>query len=343
MNSFTSSSSGGGRLVERPAPASARRVAAVILGTAALVAFANAAALRFVRAYSPEYRKLYGKWDAVKTLSEPVDWVILGDSVARGGVHPDRFDERGLSAYNFGTVQAAAAVHNAWLLQAYVKRHGPPRGVLIVQHYGSWESMPDRYDFFRAPVPYGEWRVLRPEPYVGRMPWTAIWAFRTLWFYSQNQFLREVLFHPVRVLGTQPARTIRGFKPGRGRRDELIRDQLARAREEARSGRGFRMSIFNVESLNALSELAVRHRFPVYIANGPLMASLHGDEAFRRFFAEAERGLAAACAERPGLRYVAGPVILEDAVFDDLHHPQFEGAVAFTDELLGRILARAAI
>lgn len=75
-------------------------------------------------------------WTIIDSLSEPVDVLILGDSVAHSGINPEIIKEQtGLTAYNFAISAWWVYYHDIWILERYIEKFGAPKYLIWAHVY----------------------------------------------------------------------------------------------------------------------------------------------------------------------------------------------------------------
>ena len=95
------------------------------------------------------------KWNLLRDIDSPVEWLILGDSSANQGVIPDKFrSEYGGRVVNLGTVANALLIEDVWMLQDYIESHGAPKNVIVVHVYDMWVREADTSVFAHVPWDY---------------------------------------------------------------------------------------------------------------------------------------------------------------------------------------------
>src|SRR5262245_9968724 len=119
-------------------PTTPRKILLTLLGTVSVIALIN---LVFVfQSMNLGYRVIQQKWEMLLDLKQPVDWIVLGESSGSEGVTPDIISqELGGKALNLCTIGNMLVVNDAWMLDKYIAKFGPPRGVVIVHVYDIWD------------------------------------------------------------------------------------------------------------------------------------------------------------------------------------------------------------
>lgn len=75
--------------------------------------------------------RITSKWSLLYRQQEPVDVLILGDSVALSGINPDKIElETGLKALNLALNGRWVYEHDIWALEYYIDQFGPPKFII---------------------------------------------------------------------------------------------------------------------------------------------------------------------------------------------------------------------
>jgi hypothetical protein len=224
---------------------------------------ANALVLVLMQRYGGNlgYRVVRAKFALVDERREPVDWLILGDSSCNQALDPAVFERvTGESALNLCTIGAMLVVGDAWLLERYIDRFGPPRrGVLVSHAYDVWPRSDDRIATVAAQVPLPlSWRFGRslvPGELDEVIDATLGNAFPLA---SRPASTRMLLGQVVRDRLPPPINGA-GFMSGTTHREELLR---ADERDHIdRAGESSEISTINRSALERMAQLA----------NGPIV------------------------------------------------------------------------
>jgi len=263
---------------ERPASATRRTLAVELLVALAVVFAANLVAIEvgargrlsvgtFIEA---------GKWRVVEELEQPVDWLIVGDSSAAFGVTRAEL-ERGLGgrAINLATNQHQLVVGDAWMVQRYLERFPPPRGVIALHSVNVWWRTVGVAQT-KLPLPWGYWDRLDPHvPFTTTMKWSYL-TRRYLALWMQSYMLSTRVLNPF---GYDDEDTIgeAGFISWRKNDVPSVNRMVKGHRREARRRGDIRLSLANRQGLEALIRLTERHGFDLFIGNGPICDQLKDD------------------------------------------------------------------
>lgn len=335
---------------ETIAPSSKSHVAVTLAVALMVVAGLNVAALFYLRAFprNRTYWLVEQKWRKLETLSEPVDWVVLGDSSGNQGVRSDVWSAtlNGSSA-NFCTVADMLALGDAWMLERYVERHGPPKGGAVIVHaYDMWHRPVS--DGMRGqllasvPLPWGFWERLTPPVSLGARDMVSLLASKHLPLYSQNTTLANILLgadwlHPPHFqLDASGYMAHLDANPEAVQKDAEVHLEFVRKHT-------FKPSAPNLAALLRIRELAEKKRFHVYLATSPLFADLTHDLFWRRYFVKVRKLLEQSAAGSPFLHFVLKiPVTFRADELENVDHATHESAAAYTQALANSIKAELA-
>ena len=280
---------------EHAPSASLSRLAFEILGALILVLLINWALIGYLANYSTEfgYWTIHQKWFLLGKLDSPVDWLILGDSSCNQGVVPAVLEEKlGGRALNLCMVGNITVLGDLWLLEEYLDRFGPPKGVIIVHVYDVWPRSLNPALLGQIPRPWGFWSEhtfgetmfapletrfeLFMEHYVPLVSQTRTLGrtLRSMVFFQHNPF------RPIGQLGEDGFLTVTEAKP-----EVVARD--AQNHLDTLAENPFSISYINRAAFDQIVLLAEHYKMPVYLFNSPLYEGLYNDPAFYAYLEKA--------------------------------------------------------
>ena len=282
------------------------------------------------------------KWRLLLDLKQPVDDLVLGDSSCNQGVNPATLarelgDRR---AVNLCTIGDMLALNDAWMLQSYIERHGPPRRVIIVHVYDIWSRDFNWSRVGSIPVGLMTLRKLRPEVRLQRWQLRSYIESRYFPLYSSNLSLQ------ARLRAGDPR--IRN-SPGPRRIDSLgfLADTVAFPDSVELDLRGhlrflgedaYQLSPDNRRGLARIAELAEDHGFEVYLAPAPVYERLAEAAPFVRYFSQVEESLAGVAGEGSRVHLVFDhPMTFPASVMQNADHLVLDAANQYTRALAARI------
>lgn len=328
-----------------------RRVSGMMALTAALVLLANLAAWAYLQKY-PANRavsRVGQKWQMIERLGSPSDWVVVGDSSCGQGVRPDILSaELGGSAINLCTVANATVVNQAWMIQRYIEKYGPPKAVVMMNVFHMWERKPDDLMSMLDQIPLAGdfWNRMDPPLDVDARKRALLLLRPVTVLYSQHLSIGHVLSTLPSILMNGPAEVssserdldsmIRagGYtQENKPRPEKVLKDIDSHI--EAYKDRSFAIARENLSALRAISALSMKHSFKLYVSNSSIANGLYAHPGVRRFFDEMHGRLKEELAENPNAYVVLRtPPGYEPGQMDNVDHVVgLEGAADLTRHL----------
>lgn len=271
-------------------PSTARRAALLLVSIAVAFVLLNWGARAYLDRHGTNlgYRMVHAKWDLLADMG-PVDWLVLGDSAAAHGIVPEVWSEvLGGETANLAIVANLLVANDAWMLNEYIERHGPPPNVVLVHAHDIWHRGYKSALLGQIPRPWGIWRWSEPTFELAAEHERKAFLSRFLPLYAESQTLRSHLRNlgPTRQLNF--SMTDSGFIPSAGHRPAALQRDVGRTRRFLRDRR-FKVSRINRAGLEHVAELSKKHGFKVYLANGPMHEVLARGEPFRDYMKAWER------------------------------------------------------
>jgi hypothetical protein len=321
--------------VEAPPASTGRALAASVAGVVVVLLIANALAGRVLREYTANlgYALASKKWELLLDRSEPLEWLVLGDSTCNQGVDP-RVLEKALGAdvLNLCTVASGLALDSAWMLDVGIDRLGAPQGVLMIHSFHVWERSFEEHSLARVPLEWGFWERLGPGLDLDLPQQIAAFGHRSLPLYAEHLSLARMLREPWKTRA-HFAVDDRGFMAEeRPNPSSVDRDALRRLDALAKRPR-FTPSSENLRALAHIGEVADREGFLVYLANPPLYRGLAESPEFRRRHAEVARMLNDAANQHSNVQWISGEFAFDQSALQSADHLVADAAKQYTDQL----------
>lgn len=272
------------------------------------------------------------KWEMLLNRKAPVDWLILGDSSGNAAVMPEVLQQKlGVTSLNLCTVGWLSVLNDAWMLETYLKRFGPPKGVVLVHGPESWSYGAHPALLAQVPLAWGFWERLDPPLSLGRLKTLQVFLDRYFPLYSRKETLSDIFqFRWGSVVRNFPMQAD-GFmvhSPNPDRVEESGKDLLGSLRN-----RTFRLSQDNEKALEKLIHLTRQYRFHLYLANGPIHESLYEDPNFKNYFSGMQQTLANLARSNPQLHYNPAPALFSKAEMESADHLTPRTAKIYSESL----------
>lgn len=297
------------------------------------------------------YWVTHEKWEMLDSLSEPAEWLILGDSSAIQGVVPSVIEEQlGGQAINLATTAGIALLDDVWMLEEHIERYGPPKNVLVVHTVDVWDrdiAYQGSILIAKIPRPWGFWRASAVDPGLDSDLWIDIFLARYLPLYGETGSLLTVLGRaivtPERLFENPYRMEPDGYIPV----NQTSSGSTVTETEETINKfeqNGFYISPINQTALDRMVALADEHDFELYLANGPLYEGLAQASAIQEFFADLNQTLEESAGRSNNAHYLtllAGMPLEQMQNIDHVNHAAAEVYSQMLASEINRIQAGA--
>lgn len=321
--------------VLKPVPIS--RALLSLLGTCALIFGINAIAKLYLEAYNPNRGDwlVREKWDMISELDQPVDWVILGDSSCNQGIVPDVFDEQlQTKSVNLCTIGNMTVLNTAWMLDAYIKKHGAPQNVLVVHVFDVWHRSMDPRSLSSIPLELGYWEELNPSKDVDLASKVKVFLDRYVPLYSSNESLKQLISAPLTTHQHSQSFSLQpdGFMVWQKPNPEYVEIQRVMHSSFAET-HAFQISEHNQMALESIRENAEKYDFDVFIVNSPVYEGLYQDANFQHYYSQMQTALNAFADESPRVHFLSDTITFPKEKMENADHLIYSSAKTYTQEI----------
>jgi len=324
--------------IEVPRPTSRREVRNVLILTLIFVVAANLTAQWILTVRNPNlgYALIQTKWRLLLSQNSAVDGLILGDSTGNQGVIPTLLTEQGLGSrwLNLCTIGSTLLVNDAWMLQTFIERIGPPKRVILVHAYDALSKEPSATTIAIIPLKWGFWKHLQPSLQLDLSQTRDAFLARYTPLYSANLSLQTMIEHPWRFERWKVTVDQYGFqskdksKPGAIDKDFKKSQRVVREQQPS-------LSEPNRQALEAILSLAEKYGFVVYYATGPIYESLGREPQFMTYFQKTQQTLGVFADRSARFRILlTDPVTFpKHQLTESIDHVTTEGARLYTHKI----------
>lgn len=225
------------------------------------------------------------KWSMLLNLEKPIDWLVLGDSSCNQGVIPQILEtELSGKAVNLCTIGNSLVLNSSWMLSKHIQKYGAPKNIILINVYNVWAREINWNVTSQTPLAWGYWNQLEPNLQLSLPEQKAVFLNKYIPLYSQNTSLKNILRSRDRLFQAKfiPLEE-KGFMAVTEADIQNV-ELDAQRNIEALKNTDFSLSTTNQKSLEAIVELAERHKFNVYIANSPLYQELYQNQDFQVYY-----------------------------------------------------------
>lgn len=146
-------------------------------------------------------------WHGLMEFEGPVDTIILGDSTAGVNLVTGPVADRlGGSAINLGNNSYSSLLMDAWMLQYYIDKFGPPRNVIVSRSCNSYEREHNLEFMSVVPLEWAYWDRLGVAPAWTSGEQAALFMSMYGVLTSRSDILAYRLTHPLDLLSQPYAR-----------------------------------------------------------------------------------------------------------------------------------------
>lgn len=299
----------------------------------------NVALLWYLDRYTVNrgYWLLERKWQILRTMKGPVEWLIVGDSSGNQGIVPSVLqDELGETAVNLCTIGGTAALDDVWMIEEYIARFGAPENVLVVHSYDAWHRDIQPILLAKIPLPWGYWSAYEPAPDLSVEDQFNIFLGRYVPLYAENMTIGSImmlaiqspdsLFESPFHLEPDGYMPVTEADPRYVERD--VEEHFDLVRENS-----FVLAEINRTSLEQIIVLADRHHIDVFIANGPIYEGLSEDEDFQEYFSEVQKELNGFAVRSEHVHYLPALAAFSSSQMQNVDHVIHSAAEKYTETL----------
>ena len=327
--------------VDKTSPTTGRDLAKMLLGVVLVVVALNTVAFIYftLNPSNAGVQLVREKWSMVSVVSEPVDWLILGDSSCNQGLDPSVFEsELGGTSLNLCTTGDMLVADDAWMLDLYLERVGPPQAVVIGHVYDVWHRDTEALTATMWAVPQLAERVEQLEPAVAldRRDRFLIRFGRYLPLYSRSTTLRTFLMRPTALFAQSSLQLDeRGFSS----RDEQVQGRVDRdaANHLAFLSRNeFSVDPINDAALRHIVQLGEDFDFDVYLVAAPTFEGVASTDDFREYTSQLDAYLQDLTADTRA-RVIPRLAGYPAEQLQNVDHLRSEGALHYTSAVIEAI------
>ena len=317
------------------------RVARTLAGVLAVAVVGNFLAMAYFRRWTANegYWLIEQKWYRLMSLDKPVDWMLIGDSSCNQGLVPDVMSKRlGGEVQNFCVIGNMLALNGAWMVDAHIRRVGPPKHVVAMYVYDVWPRDPNPILLAHVPLPWGYWSNAQPALSLSAVEQLKVAAARYFPLFAQKKTIAFLAENPSR-LWTQPAElNANGFMVSALPDTAYVLGDAKDHRAFVR-GNHFQISEPNKRALEHLIALAEQYHFDLYLVNGPSYEGLLRDEPFRAYYNDMRTALEGYSGRSRYVHYLSAPRPFPLAEMNSTDHVIFTAAQRLTEQVSAEIAA----
>lgn len=284
-------------------------------------------------------RSILPPWHGLIDLQSPVDTIILGDSTARVDLVTGPIADRlGGSVINLANNAGSSLLMDAWMLQYYLDKFGPPHNVILLRGCHSYEREHDLEFMSIVPLEWGYWDQLGTAPVWKDSEELKMFVSKYGVLNSESDILSDRLTHPLDLLA-QPylkREPVPYYSMGTTVASEL---EDFRRGKTASTYTPFVPSLDTTNAIVAMSDQARSLGFQLFVAIGP-----EWDEAYQDPDRQAKvSGMVEWLAQFTDSQYVhvllSAPMVFRGDQMQNINHLRPGAEVQYTEAVVAEIVA----
>ncbi len=282
---------------------------------------------------SRETRKI----ELVNLLDEPVDVIILGDSVSDFGIIPNLIEsETGYTALNLALNGSWTYYHDVWILESYIRKFGPPKFIIWGHaHHVVERTFNSVVRLSSTTHPYGfGWSSEYLDPIMSDFDKIQIIIHRLFPLYYRDQTNKYLLSHLLSVQDSDMKYDIKNkgvsFFPVVD--EEIVETKVQNAMDSI-SGRFF-IADDNRRVIRILLDMLEEYQIPTYSFIAPVHQTLGSNEDYLFALRPQKKWLNARSLEYDMLTFNPEIIMYESSYMVDEEHMNINGAELFTHYLI---------
>jgi hypothetical protein len=328
---------------EIPLLTTMRQALITIFLTMLLVATANLLAKWYLGQYTLNrgYWLVNAKWELLGSMSEPADWLIVGDSSANQGVIPSIIEEQlGGQTVNLATTAGTILLDDLWMIEEHIKRFGPPKNVLVVHTVDVWHRDITYVVLSKIPRPWGFWKSSAIYPQLDSAKLPRVFLTRYLPFYGESGSILRVIAR----IATSPEKIFQNpytLEPGGYMRADGMVPEVTLEDVEHFTSTYERqerdVSDINMALLNEMVVLADSYDFDLYLVNGPIYDGVVQHDPTRAYITRVNQTLEEVASQSDYVHHVDMLAMFPLEQMQSSDHVIFAAARTFSEMLASEL------
>jgi hypothetical protein len=280
------------------------------------------------------------QWKWRKLLDGPkLDWLIFGDSSGNQCLDAGLFAQSMGPSFNFCTFADALVRNDKDMLEAYIARHGAPKGVLLVHNHNIWYRTANPQVIAHGPIPFSKLsEYSEGVPDKGKFALTYA-LDRWVPLYAQHLSYWGFLTQPQKLFSKRTPVDEFGFEH-HPNADTAHVTRHYNFHVDFASKNKFAVSKINLDAIDAMCKMAEKYNFDIYYAQSPMYDKAYANPVIREYYDQLMAFLQGLEAKYPRLHLLGPFPITEPAErMQSVDHATYATAEDYTQTIIGRIQA----
>ncbi len=308
---------------------------AIVLCSLGVLGLMEWGARRYLSVYDINYKLLREPWQDLHGMSQPVQWLILGDSSGKYSVSPAAFEKAFTgAAWNLCSVRSRSLLENLLMLEFYMGKFGAPKNLVICRAPDSWFTGYSEEGLLKIPLRVDEWNRLDSPSPVSLSGFLPHFLNRYLVLYGESAFLKKIILSPWN-------RPVQHYHSGQGQliamtHDPTIFDSHFKTQVDNDL---LEKTEVNEVCLKKIADLAAQGHTNVYLCMGPIYDGLLPLPQYSSQYPLVQQRLARFSKINPYVHYIPPGPVMPKSFFHSLHHLLKPNSDIFSERLTTEISA----
>ncbi|MFC1924910.1 hypothetical protein ACFLXA_06070 [Chloroflexota bacterium] len=279
---------------------------------------------------------LFVSFNGVKSLDEPVNTIIIGNSTAGNNIFTGPVsDELGGATIKLSFSSHGSLLSYSWVLNYYFSKFSELDNVIFCVHCYGYEEEHDIEFMTAVPLPWGYWYKFNSPPAWKDGEKVDLFISKYIPLYSSSDILAYRLLHPSELFAPQRKRVPDKKYTGGNTAPSIDWSSIWRVRPPSNFG-VFTPTADSTTSLNNICELADKYDFQLYIVMQPEWDEGYSDPERQAKIEGQKKYLGQFTSDNVHIA-LSNPVIFKAEEMQNWNHLRPDAAAYFTEALLADI------
>lgn len=309
---------------------STKTILRTILSTLTLVMLANITIAMLLPLVQPNrgYWLIQQKWNWILNTKTPVDTLVLGDSSGNQGFIPKVYSNiTGRSAYNACTIGDMTLSNDAWMLDKYLKRHKPPKRVIILHTFDAWNRPPQPSCLANIPISIGQ---LHPRLKLNIKQQKDYWLCRLFPLYSYSYSIKELILKPQQAF-SERFHITNGYMCVQNPDPDRVHESVSNHITYIKNHPDFSLNTSQVTALKHINDLAAAFTFQVFLVNTPFCDQLNDNPVLPPYYEQVLRWFNQITQNLSNITFIGETITYPANIMEQDDHLIHETALDFTE------------
>lgn len=273
------------------------------------------------------------KWEQVKNISKPVDWLILGDSTADWGINASVLMENlNGTVENLATVGNWMLIDDTWMLEYLIRKDLAPKNIIIMHAYDILGRDIEMSMLAQAPFTETFWSQFTLDLDLDIEDYLEICLAKHFPLYSRDLSIRimifEIIQNPHLIFELTPQVKEIG--------EDLILDYESHLNYLDENI--FVVNRVNERAINIISDLVEKNDISVFVVPSPIYEELEKHPKYQEYYTHVDQWWLTFATHSENIHYIREQTTYPAKFMRNADHLNDESSRLFSQKLSNEIL-----